>query len=57
MSGFALADARSIGCKTTWSNIFDLDADDVTSSQFAVDCNVEHRRVPRPAVQLEFGAD
>jgi hypothetical protein len=40
------------------SNVFDLQADDVTSSEFAIDGEIEHGEVARVRPEtLELGAD
>jgi hypothetical protein len=57
MSGFALADACSIGCHTARSDVHDLDVDDIAASQLAVDRQIEHRQIAVLAVHLELGTD
>jgi len=39
------------------SNVFDLQADDVTSSEFAIDGEIEHGEVARSPRDLQLGAD
>ena len=57
MSGLALADASSIGCQAARGDVLDLDANDITPAQLAVDCKIEHRQVAFLAVQLELSTD
>ena len=57
MSGLALADAGSIGCQTARSDVFDLDPNDITPSQLAIDREIEHRQVALLAIQLQLGTD
>src|SRR5215831_6089448 len=42
---------------TMGSNVFDLQADDITSSELTVGCQIEHRRVSPPPLHLQSGTD
>ncbi len=57
LAGLPLPDRRSIDGVSTWGNILDLESDDVTTAQFAVDSEVEHRQVSRLAFNLELRPD
>jgi len=49
LSGLLLPDRRPIHGVSTRCNILDLESDDITTAQFAVDSEVEHCQVPRMA--------
>jgi hypothetical protein len=42
---------------TAGGDIFDPDGDDVTATQVAVNCQIEHGKVARAAFNLEFRPD
>ena len=44
-------------CVAVWSDILDLEGDDITASQLAVDRQVEHRQIAAAALDLKLGAD
>jgi hypothetical protein len=57
MSGFLLTNGRTIDRKTVWSNILDLETDNITSSELAIDGEIEHREIARSALYLQLGPD
>lgn len=51
------AHCRAIDCRPAGCNVLDLERDDVTTAQLAVDGQVKHRQIARPPLDLEFRAD
>src|SRR6202043_1409849 len=55
-AGFLLPHRRAIDRIPTRCNVLDPKCDDIAAPQLAVDCEIEHRQVPRPPVHLQPGA-
>ena len=55
-AGLLLPDGGTIQRKALWGDIFDPDADHVTTTQLAVDCQVEQGQVPGASSKLQVGA-
>jgi hypothetical protein len=45
--------ARTVGGVAMRSNVLDLDGDDITTTKFAIDCQVEHGKVAHSPFELE----
>ena len=56
-TSLALPDGRAINAQVIWSNLVSQQADDITASQLAVDCNVEQGEITDLVCQLQPGAD
>src|ERR1700738_259894 len=56
-SGLFLSDRCAVRRVSARSDIFDLDRDDVTAAQIAVDRQIEHGEVPSAGFDLEFSPD
>jgi hypothetical protein len=56
-SGLLLSDRCAVRRVSARSDILDLDRDDVTATQLAVDRQIEHGKVPSAAFDLEFRPD
>jgi hypothetical protein len=56
-TSLSLADGRSVDRISMWSNILDLEADDVATAKLAVDRQIEQRQVPRSISDLKARAD
>jgi hypothetical protein len=52
-----LSDRCAVRRVSAGSDIFNLDRDDVTATQFTVDCQIEHSEIPSTAFDLEFRPD
>src|SRR5260221_6416638 len=57
MSGFLLTNGRTIDREATWSNVLDLEVDDVTTSELAIDSEIEHGEVACASLDLQLGPD
>ncbi|HEY1431431.1 MAG TPA: hypothetical protein VGF39_07380 [Stellaceae bacterium] len=57
LAGLSLTHVCTIDRTTVGSDIFDPEVDDVASSQFAADREIEHRQVADTARHLQFFAD
>ena len=55
MSGFPLADVCPINSHALRRDILDLEADDITASELAVDGEIEHCQVSNATFDLELG--
>jgi hypothetical protein len=55
--GFLLPNRCSICRVAAGGDILDPDGDDITAAKFAVDGQIEHGKVARPAFDLEFRPD
>ena len=53
-SGLLLSNRRAIRGISACSDVLDLDCDDVTAAELAVDCQIEHGKVASAAFNLEF---
>jgi hypothetical protein len=53
--GLFLPNGRPIGGIAIRSNVLDLEGDDITTSQFAVDGQIEQGQITRSLVNLELG--
>jgi hypothetical protein len=56
MSGFPLAHGRPLLGKSVRSNVLDFQAHEVAAAQFAVDCQIKHREVAQPMLDLQLCA-
>jgi hypothetical protein len=52
-----LSDRGPIDCISTWSDIVDLEGDNIAATQLAIDSQIEHCQVARPALYLQLGPD
>jgi hypothetical protein len=55
--GLSLPNGRPIEGIAIRSNFLDLEADDIATSQLAVDSQIEHGKIPRSLVNQELGPD
>ena len=44
-TGLPLSDRRAINTNAIWGNVLRQQTDDITTAQFAVDCQVEQREI------------
>jgi hypothetical protein len=56
-SGLLLSNRRAIRGISVCSDVLDPDCDDVTATELAVDCQIEHGKVASAAFNLEFCPD
>src|SRR5580704_16457352 len=52
-----LSDRGPIDCISTWSDIVDLEGDNIAATQLAIDSQIKHRQVARPSLDLQLGPD
>jgi len=57
MSGFLLPHGCAINGQSVRRNIFDLEADDITAPELAVDGEIEHRKIAKSTGDLQHGSD
>ena len=55
--GLSLAHGCPVGTIAIRSNVLDLEGDDITASQFAVDGRIEQRQIAGSLLDLELGPD
>ena len=56
-SGLFLPNGRPIDGIPIWRNVLDLEGDDITTPQLAVDGQIEHGQITDSLVDLELGPD
>jgi hypothetical protein len=54
LPGLLLADGCPIGCIAVWGNVLDLQRDHITSAKFAIDGQIEHRKIARSSLCLKL---
>jgi hypothetical protein len=52
-----LSDRGPIDCISTRSDIVDLEGDNIAATQLAIDSQIKHCQVARPALYLQLGPD
>jgi hypothetical protein len=52
-----LSDRGPIDCISTRSDILDLEGDNIAATQLAIDSQIKHCQVARPALYLQLGPD
>jgi hypothetical protein len=56
-TGLLLPHCDAIDSMSARCDVFDPKCDDITTPQLAVDCQIEHRQVSRPPLNLQSGTD
>jgi hypothetical protein len=55
--GLSLAHGCPISTIAIWSNVLDLERNDIAASQFAIDGQIEQRQIAGSLLDLELGPD
>ena len=54
-TGLVLPHDRTVQGIAMWCDVFDLETHDVAATQFAIDCEIEERQIPRSPCKLQPG--